>query len=249
MNSEIADTAKILQSCSKIVALTGAGISVESGIPDFRSAGGLWDTYPPERYATIDSFVKNPDDVWKMIFDLIAMLHKAKPNAGHLALARLEEMGILSSIITQNIDALHQKAGSDEVIEFHGTAESLVCIRCGARQSLAKHLDAIVNKKIIPRCEECDIPLKPDVIFFGEPVPVTALSRSREELAAADALIVAGTSAQVFPAAAIPQWALEREIPVIEINREATQLTSHATVSLRGSTGELLPALVESLLQ
>ena len=231
-----------LSRSQKAIALTGAGISVESGIPDFRSAQGLWARYDPEEYAHIDGFLRNPVKVWDMLREIIAVIEAARPNAGHVALARLEDMGRLSGIITQNVDGLHQAAGSRRVIEFHGTNRFLVCMTCGFRGETA----AFETQTTIPRCPECEAVLKPDVVFFGEPIPVEAMHEAFRMARETDLVLVVGTSAVVYPASSIPSMAKENGAKVVEINLEATPLTgSVSDYLIRGSAGEILPVVVE----
>ncbi len=228
----------------KAIALTGAGISVESGIPDFRSAGGLWSRYDPEEYAHIDGFLRDPVKIWGMLREIIKVIEAARPNAGHKALARLEAMGRLSSVITQNVDGLHQAAGSRRVIEFHGTNRFLVCLKCGFRGETA----AFETQSVLPRCPECEAVLKPDVVFFGEPIPVEAMREASQEAREADLVLVVGTSAVVYPASSIPSTAREHGAKVVEINLEETPLTGAVSDYLiRGPAGKILPVVVEKV--
>jgi len=239
------DAADIIRRSKNMIALTGAGVSVESGIPDFRSAGGLWDKYDPSIYATIHSFNSMPERVWDMIFEMIELTTTAKPNPAHYALAELESMGLLKALITQNIDNLHQEAGSSNVIEFHGNSSRLECLRCGNEYD-ASEFD--LTGMTIPRCGGCGTILKPSVIFFGEMIPHDALHSSSMYAAKADVVLVAGTSAVVYPAAAIPQQAKMNGAKIIEFNIEETELTHRGTdIFIHGSAGSTLPQLVEML--
>lgn len=228
----------------KVVALTGAGISVESGIPSFRGkSDGLWNRYDPEEYADISSFHRNPAKVWKMLRELQFMIRGARPNAGHLGLAKLEEMGYLRVIITQNVDGLHQEAGNKEVVEFHGNNRWLVCLDCQRRYP--SH--SISLETLPPRCQ-CQGVLKPDAVFFGEPIPLEALYRAREESFSCKVMLVIGTSAQVYPAADMPFLAKRSGAKVIEINPEETPLTgSVSDYFIEGSAGEVMPLLIEEI--
>lgn len=243
MREPLRSAAEVVRKATSILALTGAGISVESGIPDFRSPGGIWDRFPPEEFATIQAFLANPDRVWKMWYELRAMLGDVKPNAAHLALAALERRGKLEAVITQNIDNLHQAAGSQRVIEYHGNAARTVCISCGRRAPFAPepaHQGA-------PRCA-CGGILKPDVVLFGEQIPVKALLESERLARSCDVMLVIGTSASVYPAAELPLLAKEHGAVVIECNLEATDFTGSLTDHfLQGPAGETLPALVAAL--
>lgn len=237
--------AEALRNTDKTIAVTGAGISVESGIPDFRSAGGLWSKYPPEEYATYDSFIDNPDKVWVMFYELAEMLMAAKPNPAHYALARLEEIGRLQAIITQNIDALHFHAGNTSVIEYHGNTDSIVCPACHRR----RHIDLAQRKLGAPRCE-CGGYMKPDVVLFGEIIPPRALLQSETLAQTCDVLIIVGTSAQVYPAAGLPYTAKDQGAFIIECNTDKTDFTRSITdVFLQGPAGITLPRLVGLLEQ
>jgi len=228
----------------KTIALTGAGISVESGIPDFRSAGGLWSKYDPEEYAHINAFRSNPAKVWQMIKDMMDLVLGAEPNPAHIALAELEKMGLLQAVITQNVDGLHQRGGSKEVVEFHGSNQWLVCLGCGHRQEAA----SLSLEDIPPRCPQCSSILKPDVVFFGEPIPWEAQNRSFEEARSCDLVLVIGTSALVYPAAGIPPLARQNGAKVVEINMEPTPLTGFVSDYLiQGSAGTILPQIVEEI--
>ncbi len=221
------------------IALTGAGISVESGIPDFRSKGGLWTKYDPAEYATISAFKDDPEKVWKMIKEMDELLDRAKPNKAHIGLAELERMGYLHGIITQNVDNLHQEAGSTDVIEYHGTGKTLTCPWCGR----GYHKEDKENE-YPPKCE-CGKILKPDIVFFGEPIPQEAMARSFQMASRAEVLLVIGTSAVVSPANTIPSIAKQNRAKVIEVNMERTWLTDSITdVFLQGSAGEIIDGLV-----
>lgn len=244
----IEQTAKLILERRPLVALTGAGASVESGIPDFRSAGGLWDKFDPMEYATIQAFKRDPQRVWNMLHELEGTLGKSQPNAGHRALARLEEAGLLKAIITQNIDNLHQEAGSEEVIEFHGNGRRLRCLRCNEFYAPSSTEIALDQDKI-PHCQHCDAILKPDIIFFGEAIPEDALERSYQLVAECGAMIIIGTSATVMPAAALPLLAQQRGAPLIEVNLERTELSHAADTTLIGKAGKVLPALADAIIE
>src|SRR4030043_1466808 len=230
----------------KTIAFTGAGISVESGIPDFRSAEGLWQKYDPEEYAHIHAFYSDPDKVWLMLKDMFTLVMTAKPNPAHIGLAELERMGLLSSVITQNVDGLHQAAGSRRVIEFHGSHRTLSCLKC----STPLDGTSLKMEDLPPRGSRCSSLLKPDVVFFGEPIPWEAQVMSFKESKSCNAVLVIGTSAVVYPAASIPITAKERGATVIEINTEAPPLTGQISDYLIcGSAGEIIPAIVEEVKQ
>ena len=236
--------AKDILNSKKTIAFTGAGISVESGIPDFRGAQGLWQKYDPEEYAHIDAFRSDPDRIWLMLKDMFSIIKDAKPNPAHLGLAELERMGYLSSVITQNVDSLHQAAGSRRVIEFHGSHRTLSCLKCSTTIDGA----SLKMEDLPPRCSRCSSLLKPDVVFFGEPIPWEAQVSSLKESQSCSVVLSIGTSAVVYPAATIPITAKERGATVIEINREPTPLTDEISDYLiSGSAGQVIPAIVEEV--
>ncbi len=230
-----------LKKSRKAVALTGAGISVESGIPAFRGSQGLWDRYDPMEFAHIEAFLANPKKVWKMLAELANMVDQARPNPAHLALAELEKMGYIKAVITQNIDALHQSAGSKEVIEFHGNGQRLVCLTCG--KLFPK--EAVSLENLPPRCD-CQGILKPDVVFFGEPIPMVASQRAFQMAWDCDLMLVVGTSAVVAPASHLPMIAKQQGAVICEINLERTHLSE--TISdyvLEASAGQALASILD----
>ncbi|RLB11471.1 MAG: RNA polymerase subunit sigma, partial [Deltaproteobacteria bacterium] len=235
MQELISQAAEIILRSKLTLALTGAGISVESGIPDFRSADGLWSKYDPAEYATIEAFQADPEKVWQMLRDMEEVVASAKPNKAHIGLGELEKMGYLHYIITQNIDNLHQEGGSKNVIEYHGNSSTLSCIWCGKRYKTEEKRD-----EFPPKCE-CKKILKPDVVFFGEPIPAEALNRSFQLASSAEALLVIGTSAVVSPANTIPTIAKQNHAKIIEINKERTHLTDSITdIFLQGGAGAIV---------
>lgn len=198
------------------VALTGAGISVGSGIPDFRSPGGLWSVYAPDEYATLEVFYRDPAKAWQLYRALGRVLDNKKANRAHLALAELERHRLLQGIVTQNIDALHQQAGSKNVYEIHGDHQSVQCLKCSYTEPVsAEHYQV----ETVPVCPRCGFPLKPNVVLFGE--AVRDYERIELVISRCDLLLVAGTSAQVYPAAAIPQRIRQQGGLIFEFNREA----------------------------
>ena len=242
MDKLIEEAADIIVNSNLTIALTGAGISVESGIPDFRSAQGLWSKFDPAEYATITAFKSNPEKVWEMLREMDKIVNKARPNNAHLGMGELEKMGCLNCIITQNVDNLHQAAGSKNVIEYHGNTNSLTCLWCG------KKYDSKEKKgEYPPRCE-CQKILKPDIVFFGEGIPEDALNRSFQLASSARALLLVGTSAVVSPANSIPAIAGQNGAKLIEINMERTHLTDSITdIFLQGSAGTLISDLVKAV--
>ncbi|MBN1531208.1 MAG: NAD-dependent protein deacylase [Spirochaetes bacterium] len=245
MNREIREAVDILRGSRFVVALTGAGISVASGIPDFRSPAGLWRRFDPAVYASIDRFRENPARAWEMLFEMIAAVDAARPNPAHDALAELERRGLLQCCITQNIDGLHGRAGSRNVIEFHGNLDRFVCLACESRYGWRQYAFPAGEA---PRCFACGSVLKPSIVFFGETVPGRALLEGRMFASSADAILVIGTGATVFPAAEIPQIAKNSHAKVIEVNTAPTGLTNYITdVFVQCDAAVALPAIAEGL--
>ncbi len=245
--SRLRDLAKQIVGKKKMLAMTGAGMSTESGIPDFRSSGGLWEKYPPQEYATMEAFLAHPEKVWHMINEMQAMIRRAKPNPGHFSLTCMEQVGVLEGVITQNVDGLHERAGSKNVVCFHGSSDALVCLRCKFDFS-RDSIEATENKGFPPRCRECDSILKPRVVFFGEPIEPWVLQRAGDLVDGASILLVVGTSATVAPASYIPPAAKRRGCLVIEINLEKTLLSQTcADVTILGKSGEILPELCREI--
>jgi len=237
----INEAVALLKQSKKTVALTGAGVSTESGIPDFRGKGGLWSRYDPFEYGTLGAFLNNPPKIWRMLAELLDVVD-AKPNSGHIGLANLEEMGLLTGIITQNIDNLHQQGGSTNVVEFHGSFETFTCPGCGA-----KHLLQYVRETTLPPlCKSCSEILKPDIVFFDEMIAESVLQDTQELLAGTELLLVVGTSCQVQPAARIPYQVHQNGGRIIEINLEPA-LNGLAAVSLQGSFTEVMEKIVSQL--
>jgi NAD-dependent deacetylase len=225
------------------VALTGAGISVESGIPAFRGSQGMWEKFDPADYATISAFLRDPEKVWEMLSEMIDVLKNASPNPAHHGLAEMERRKILRSVITQNVDGLHQAAGSRKVIEFHGNPRELVCISCWRRYPSLEKL----SEGVPPRCL-CGEVLKPDIVFFGEPIPWMAQEQAEEEARNCGVLLVIGTSAQVSPACDIPRIAKESGAYIIEINPEETPLTQTVTdLHVPGSASSIISGVMEEV--
>jgi NAD-dependent deacetylase len=254
MEDLIAKTAEVLATSNNAIALTGAGISTESGIPDFRSPGGLWTRVDPGEFS-IDRFLQNPSRFWRMHLDLKSSgdfdLASADPNPAHYALARMEQMGILKCIITQNVDNLHQRAGSVEVVEFHGNLLRAACMKCRSLEPI-EDVEARIEsgESESPRCRNCGGLLKPDAVFFGEAIPSRALMISQVQSQKCDVLIVVGTSLQVYPAAQIPLSVKLKHPPavVVEVNREPSSLHEQVTdILMIGSAGDILSRLLEAL--
>jgi len=217
--------AQIIKNSKNLVAFSGAGISVESGIPTFRGPTGLWSKYDP-KILDIDFFLQNPKESWEKIKEIFYdYMQNVKPNKAHYCLAELEKKGKLKGIITQNIDNLHQKAGSKNVIEFHGTAEKLICMNC----EKAYNKNEISFEKLPPKCKECGGLLKPDFVFFREPIPKDAFEKSIELMQNADVVLIIGTTGEIIPASELPYIAKENGAVIIEINPEYSNYTNKIT--------------------
>ncbi len=239
----------LIKSSTYIVAFTGAGISTESGIPDFRSPGGVWERY---RIVTYQEFISSKQDrayYWKMKKDFTEELFKATPNRAHTGLAELEKMGLLKAVITQNIDGLHQRAGSsaDRVIELHGTNLYAHCINCLQRWPIQEILDKLEVTDFDPRCEHCGGLVKPSTVAFGESMPEDQMKRATGEATKCDLMLMIGSSLQVEPAASIPRLAFHTGANLIFINRTETPYDHMASVYFRESASETIEAIVTAL--
>jgi NAD-dependent deacetylase len=240
----IKQAAEDLSGAKMVTALTGAGISVESGIPPFRGKGGLWEKYDPMEVAHIDAFLRDPTKVWNLLFkDMKEVLDKATPSDCHKGLAKLEEFGILKTIITQNVDGLHQMAGNSDVIEFHGNMAWQRCMECDLHYKTSR----VDLTEIPPRCD-CGGILRPNAVLFGEMIPQEALWRSRQVATDCDVMLVIGTSAVVQPAALMPVVAKDSGAKIIEINPESTPLTGEISDYLiKGPAGDVMNGILEEL--
>jgi len=237
----LAEAAERLRAAAFPAALTGAGVSVESGIPDFRSPGGLWTVFPPEEYGTLSAFLEEPQKAWRLYRALGATILGKRPNPAHEALARLEAAGRLSLLVTQNVDGLHQAAGSRRVVEIHGDHRRLQCLACGRLEPLE---ESLIAGSGVPRCGGCGAPLKPNVVLFEE--PVRGIAEVATALERCDLLLVAGTSAQVHPAAALPGLVRARGGAVFEFNLATAGL--RPDVLFAGPAGETLPRFAAAAL-
>ena len=235
----VAQARQWVESARAVAVLTGAGVSAESGVPTFRGAGGLWRNFRPEELATPAAFARDPELVWEWYDWRRSAIARAEPNAGHLALAALERRKPEFWLITQNVDGLDERAGSRRVIKLHGDIWQLRCLACGREE---RNLQ-VPLEPLPPRCP-CGGLMRPGVVWFDEPLPVEMLEAAFDAARCAEVFLVLGTSSVVYPAAGLPQMALERGGRVIEINLEPTELSRVAQISLRGKTGELLPQIV-----
>ncbi len=241
MDNAFLQAAQLILQAKYLVAFTGAGISVESGIPPFRGPGGLWTKVDP-RHFEIDYFEQHPEQSWHLIKQLFYESFKnARPNPAHLALADLEKKQRLQSIITQNIDYLHQQAGSQQVIEYHGSYRSLRCLKCNSHFTASEHF----LNTLPPHCPQCKGLLKPDFVFFGEPIPGSVINQSMSETMKADAMLIIGSTGEVFPASQIPEMAYQYGSKLIEINIEPSNYTrTLKPLFLKGPAGQVLQQLM-----
>lgn len=234
--------AQLIRSNQPCVVLTGAGISTESGIPDFRSADGIWATYDPMEVGSIEGFRRDPVRVWEFYAERLAVHGDAEPNDGHRALARLEGLGLVEAVVTQNVDGLHQRAGSREVVEVHGSIRGAVCVWCGESVGFERVLELLP----LPICR-CGEVLKPGVVMFGELLPDGALERSSALARRARLLLVVGSSLEVQPVGGLPFETLGTGGSLAIVNRSPTALDAHADLVLDGSAGEVLRETVRLL--
>ena len=250
LDDVIEAAATMLRRAAHVVALVGAGVSAESGIPTFRGEGGLWTRIGEPTFDGWELFNEDPAAWWQQVIDsrqdagqFSRTIDEARPNPAHYAMAELEKMGRLAHIITQNIDNLHQRAGSTRITEIHGNRYLVRCMSCGARDRLA----TIALDRLPPLCPECGGFLKTDTVMFGEPIPEDTLKECHRQAALCDLFLVVGTSAVVYPAAEFPLLARRRGAQLIEINLQDTPLTGLADVVIQARAGQSLPAIVERL--
>jgi NAD-dependent deacetylase len=247
--SGLATLAELLRTAGSVVALTGAGISVPSGIPDFRSPGtGLWEKVDPMEVAHIDAFRRDPVSFWSFYGQRFASLAQKRPNGAHRALVRMEERDLLDAVITQNVDMLHRKAGTSELVELHGSIASCSCPSCGSTITLAQaRVSVDEDPQGVPRCADCGAATKPDVVLFGELLPDRALARAGRLCEAADLLLCIGSSLEVHPAAGLPLLTRESGGAVAIITRGPTPLDAVASVRLGGDVVDELQALAAAV--
>jgi len=246
MDTGVRQLAELIAASEQIVAFTGAGVSTESGIPDFRSPGGVWDRYGPINF---QDFLRDPEsrrETWRRGLHTYPVVAAARPNPAHAALVELERLGKLRAVVTQNIDGLHQAAGHDpeRVVELHGNAHGVRCLECSANFSRADVQRRVLEGEDEPACSACRGVLKPTSVSFGEPMPLEAVRRAEREARASDLCLVVGSSLVVFPAAYIPRYAIEAGAELAIVNATETPLDDVAAVVVRGRAGELLPEAV-----
>jgi len=252
-SSQILETiefaAELFRVARHTVILTGAGFSTASGIPDFRSEGtGLWSRDEPLEVASLWMFRTHPERFFQWFRPLAGQMFYAEPNAAHYALAELEQSNRLQAVITQNVDLLHQKAGSKHIIELHGTLNTLSCTQCFQQFGTQDYLAPFIELGEIPHCPACGSLLKPDVILFGEQLPQKAWLEAQREALACDLMVVAGSSLEVLPVASLPMKAIERGAHLVIINQTPTYLNVRADINLFEDVAELIPAIVERVL-
>ena len=231
--------AELIAEGQPCVVLTGAGVSTESGIPDFRSAEGVWASYDPMEYATIDAFRRDPVKVWDFYARRLGVLRAAEPNAAHRALAALEAAGLVEGVITQNIDRLHEQAGSREVVEVHGSVRTSSCLACGRRVAFDEVV-ALLDGAPAPACPSCGEILKPDVVMFGELLPAASIERAFQLARSARLMLVVGSSLEVYPVAGLPLETLDRGGRLAIVNRGPTPFDDEAELKLDAGAGEVL---------
>jgi NAD-dependent deacetylase len=246
LEDKIEDFAKLILESKNIVVLTGAGMSTESGIPDFRSPNtGLWNKVDPEKFASINSYVSNTGKNLKFMLEMGLKIFRAKPNKGHKALTKLQKMGKLIGILTQNIDGLHQKARCINVVELHGTVNEAKCMRCGRIFPITEMINQVVKGGYSPSCGICFGLLKPNAIFFGEPLESEVLLEADKMIAKCDLLVVLGSSLLVYPVAFYPYKAIEKGAKLAIVNIQETEIDHHAEVVIHQKIGDVLPKIVE----
>jgi NAD-dependent deacetylase len=235
--------AELIHANQPCVVLTGAGVSTESGIPDFRSAGGIWAEFDPYVVASIDGFRRDPSRVWEFYGLRLDVLAEARPNAAHAALAELEARGLVQAIVTQNVDGLHAQAGSREVLEVHGSVATASCSSCGRSEDRARIRELLP----LPRCADCGAVLKPDVVMFGELLPRDAIDRATELAQGARLLLVVGSSLEVWPVAGLPEETIAHGGKLAIVNRDATPYDERAKLVVHDSAGEVLAECLRSM--
>ena len=239
--------ARLIRDHQPCVALTGAGVATESGIPDFRSPTGIWAKLDPMEYATLSAFRRDPSKVWWFYRQRIEMLTAARPNRSHYALQELESRGLLTAIVTQNIDMLHRDAGSRDVIEVHGSIGSFSCQACGQTHELERVQELLAAQDDVPSCDRCAGVLKPDVVFFEEQLPAGAIDRASELAKSAGLLLIVGSTLEVHPVAGLPGLTVANGGRVAIINLGPTSFDRRATLKLEASAGETLGGVVDLL--
>jgi len=231
-----------LRDAENVAVLTGAGVSAESGVPTFRDPGGIWEKFRPEQLANFEAFMSDPDFVWSWYQHRREIMREVKPNKGHIALAEMEDIFPGFDLVTQNIDNLHFRAGSKKVTELHGNIERNFCMKCRTF-----YFEIDLSEKKVLKCEKCGGLIRPDVVWFGEMLPMKELTHAEECAANADVFFTIGTSAEVYPAAMLPIIAKKAGAYVVEINTKPTAISSELDEILTGKSGEILFELVNKI--
>jgi len=245
----IKEIGHLIRNCEYTVALSGAGVSTPSGIPDFRSANsGLWETYDPFEVASLNAFRYNPEKVYSWLRPLAKLIINASPNSAHYGLAQLTADGYLQKIITQNVDSLHQKAGSNNVLEVHGSFRTLTCTSCFRQYCSSEFTDTFIQDGELPRCRSCQRILKPEAILFGEQLPAQTWLQAVEAIRRCDLLIVIGSSLEVMPVAGLPMRAIDNGAQLIILNQQETYMDIRADIILRENVAVTIPAVVNEVL-
>lgn len=247
IHEQVESAASLISAAENIVAFTGAGISTESGLADFRSPGGLWDRY---RIVTFPEFMRSHDarvEYWTMRRELIPTMLRAKPNPAHEALAELEKRHKLSTVITQNIDGLHQDAGCKKVVELHGTNRTASCLSCGKRWAIAEIQTWLEGDELDPHCDECDGLIKPETVSFGQSMPSAAVDAAYEAAEQSDLMLMIGSSLEVQPAASVPMVAHQAGAKLLFINKTETDYDGLADLLVRDAAGKFMTAALEEL--
>lgn len=250
LSDAIEKSASVFRSARRVVALTGAGVSTRSGIPDFRSRdSGLWTKYDPMTVASLSSFRYHPKDFFRWVRPLVKTMIDAEPNPAHTALAKLEQAGFLHGIITQNIDDLHRKAGSERIYEIHGHLREATCTSCYQKQNATNLIEVFSRTGALPYCDHCGGLLKPDIILFGEQLPATIICEAKALIDEADLIVVVGSSLEVMPAASMPIPALNAGAKLIILNNEPTYLDIRADFVIRDDVADVLPMILQEVLR
>jgi NAD-dependent deacetylase len=249
LGQKIQLAAELIRESHHTVVLTGAGISTPSGIPDFRSAGsGLWTRYNPMEVASLSAFRYNPEKFFAWLRNLVLEMAQADPNPAHTALARLEAAGHVHAIITQNIDDLHHRAGSNNVLEVHGSMRTLTCIHCYQKHDAKDFVKAYIEDGDIPRCPDCAHILKPDVVLFEEQLPFRTWQKAQTEANQCELMMVCGSSLEVMPVAGLPVQALDHDARLIIVNQTLTYIDERADVVVRDDVAEVIPRIADEVL-
>ena len=250
LDSKIHQIAQLIIDSENIIALTGAGMSTESGIADFRSPGtGLWEKVNPDEFASIHSYVSDTGKNLKFMLEMGLNIFKSRPNKGHKSLSKLQKLGKLNGVLTQNIDGLHKRAKTENVIELHGTAHEAICMRCHTVYPITKMINQVLKSSVNPSCEVCNGLLKPNAIFFGEPLNSDTLFAAEKMLSSCDLFLILGSSLLVYPVAFYPRKALSNGAKLVIINIQETDMDDHAEVVLHERIGDVMPKIVEIVIE